>query len=195
MSSIIQKIGVLLIGLASAGTFAQDSIDRRAQVQLDREAARLSPTAVVSVPSVQQSARKTPLVAPRADVTPPAPPPFVSVNVLSIVGADGALEAVLSINGQRVVANATSRGLPYGWRVQSISDACVQLVRMLEVKGGKHEEEIRVSCWVAPAPAAAVGQAASTARPTPAAQIQSASPMPLPAGVIGMPMPGASPAR
>lgn len=195
MSFIIRKIGLLLMVLGCSGAFAQDSIDRRAQVQLDREAARQSPTAVVSVPSLQQAARKAPMVASRAEVAPPAPAPFIAVNVVSIVGGEGAIEAVLSINGQRVVANTTSRGLPYGWRVQSINDACVQLARLIDVKGGKQEDEIRVSCWVAQAPPAAVAQATPAARPTPTGMAQQAAPIPLPAGVIGMPMPGASPTR
>lgn len=195
MSIIIRQIGHVLLMLGCSGVFAQDSIDRRAQVQLDREAARQSPTAVVTVPSVQQAARKVPMVAPRPEVTPPMPAPFIAVNVVSIVGSEGALEAVLSINGQRVVANTSSRGLPYGWRVQSISDACVNLARLIDVKGGKQEDEMRVSCWVAQAPPAATSQTTPAVRPTPVGMAQQASPVPLPAGVIGMPMPGASTSR
>lgn len=187
MRSSFANLAILIGTLACGQSFAQDSIDRRAQVQLDRETARQTVTAVVAVPSLQQTSRRAPVVA--ASQSAPLSPPVmaVPVSVLSIMGLEGALEAVLNINGQRVVANSASKGLPYGWRVTSLTEACIQMVRPIEGKGGKMEEEVRTSCWVAAAPSSSSSQASPTPRAATLPQVGQGATAPLPTGVIAMP--------
>jgi hypothetical protein len=146
-------VSLFLAGTAIFATAnAQDSIERRAQFQLDqatRPPAAVPQQATVTVPPFLQSRKSTQSPNP-ANVAPPVQ--HMPIHVISIAGIEGAYEAVVRIASQRAVASAAARSLPFGWRVVGITEACVQLTRAVDGKGGKPEEELRTACFVAPAP-------------------------------------------
>lgn len=148
---------------ASAGVSAQDTIDARAAAQLARE------TGVAA--ARQQAASEA--VSPRRVKAPPMPERRSEVELITVKGFAGRLEAVVAVDGRRATASMRTPHLYDGWTLTKLAADCAEVVR----SGAKPES--RTICFVAPGPGAPMVASA------PAGGSGGAKP-PLPAG---MPMP------
>lgn len=160
--------------MAVCPAWAQDSIEARAAAQLARDTA----TAAKAVPAASSMSSNETLISKPAAARRPAGPPVeiaTALELVSVKGFVGQLEAVIAVNGRRATVTPRSAQLPDGWMLTSLTADCA------EVKKTTGKTETRSVCFVAPAQTSTAALAQFQRPPSPG--------MPLPAGAPIVPTP------
>lgn len=133
------KLLFALLSLALAGFANADSLDQRAAAQLAREtAAKAAAAAQAGGPPAAAAPARV------KEVQMPERPDMV--DLISVKGFAGKLEAVIAVNGRRATATMRTPLLHHGWTMTNIGPECA------EVRKAGPKPETRNVCFVMPGP-------------------------------------------